>query len=87
VRLVQISRVSDASFARATSAFVRKAVGADVSVDKAEVVKTVEVVADPKTLLPYRSSVKETKTFLISARGESPRESVETSETVTTYTY
>ena len=87
VRLVQTSRVSDPSFSRATSAFVRKTVGAEVSVDKAEVEKTVEVIADPKSLLPYRSTVKETKTFVISARGEAPRASAETRESVTTYSY
>jgi hypothetical protein len=87
VRLVQTSRVSDPSFSRATSAFVRKTVGADVSVDKADVVKTLEVIADPKTLLPYRSVMKETKTFVVSAKGEAPRTSVETQESVTTYSY
>ena len=87
VRLVQTSRVSDPSFSRATSEFVRKTVGADVSVDKADVVKTLEVIADPKTLLPYRSVMKETKTFVVSAKGEAPRTSVETQESVTTYSY
>jgi hypothetical protein len=87
VRLVQVSRVSDPSFSRATGAFVRKTVGADVSVDKAEVVKSVEVLADPDTLLPYRTVVKETKTFVISAKGEAPRTSVETRESTTLYSY
>ena len=87
VRLVQVSRVSDPSFAKATGVFVRKTVGADVSVDKAEVVKTVEVVADPKTLLPYRTVVKETKTFVILAKGQAPRTSEETSESTTLYSY
>jgi len=87
VRLVQVSRVSDPSLARATGAFVRKTVGADVSVDKAEVLKTVEVIADPKTLLPYRSAIKEVKTFTVSAKGEASRTSEETSETTTIYSY
>jgi hypothetical protein len=87
VRLVQISRVSDPRFTRATSAFVRKTVGGEVSVDKAEVVKSVEVIADPQTLLPYRTVVTETKTFTVSAKGAAPRSSEETSETVTTYSY
>ncbi|HUF80294.1 MAG TPA: hypothetical protein VMN03_04095, partial [Burkholderiales bacterium] len=79
------SRVSDPAFVQAMSAFVRKAVGAEGSVDKAEVLKTVEVIADPKTLLPYRTVVKETKTFAVSAKGEAPRTSVEIEESVTTY--
>jgi hypothetical protein len=87
VRLVQTSRVSDASFTRATSAFVRRTVGAGVSVDRAEVVKTVEVLADPSTLLPYRSAVTETKRFVISAKGEATRTTEETQESVTTYSY
>jgi len=85
--LVQTSRVSDPAFVQAMSAFVRKAVGAEGSVDKAEVLKTVEVIADPKTLLPYRTVVKETKTFAVSAKGEAPRTSVEIEESVTTYSY
>jgi hypothetical protein len=87
VRLLQTSRVSDPSFHKAMSAFVRKTVGADVSVDKAEVVKSVEVIADPKTLLPYRTVVRETKSFVVSAKGAAPRTSEETEESVTTYSY
>jgi hypothetical protein len=87
VRLVQTSRVSDPSFTRASSVFVRKAVGAEVSVDSAEVLKSVEVIADPDTLLPYRSVVKETKTFTVSAKGSAPKTTEETSERVTIYSY
>src|SRR5688572_23227699 len=87
VRLVQTSRVSDPRYTRATTAFVRKTIGAEVTVDSAEVMKTVEVLADPKTLLPYRSVVKETKRFVVSAKGEAPRTSEETHESFTTYSY
>jgi hypothetical protein len=87
VRLVQTSRVSDPRFTRAMSAFVRRTVGAEVSIDRAEVLKSVEVIADPRTLLPYRTVVKETKSFVVSARGEAPRASEETRESVATYTY
>jgi hypothetical protein len=45
------------------------------------------VIADPKTLLPYRTVVRETKRFVVAARGEAPRASEETRESVTTYTY
>ena len=87
VRLLQTSRVSDPSFRKATNALVRKTVGTEVSVDKAEVVKTVEVIADPKTLLPYRSVVKETKTFVLSAKGAPPTTSEEVQESITSYSY
>jgi hypothetical protein len=87
VRLVQTSRVSDPRFSRATAAFVSRTVGADIAVDSAEVVKSVEVIADPDTLLPYRSVVKETKTFTLSAKGTGPRTTEETSERVTSYSY
>jgi hypothetical protein len=87
VRILQTSRVSDPRYTRATTAFVRKTIGAEVTVDSAEVMKTVEVLADPKTLLPYRSVVRETKRFVVSAKGEAPRTSEETHESFTTYTY
>jgi hypothetical protein len=88
VRLLQTSRVSDPSFVKAMSAFVRKTLGtADVSVDKAEVVKTVEVIADPETLLPYRTVVRETKSFVVSAKGAPSNASEETHESITTYSY
>jgi hypothetical protein len=88
VRLLQTSRVSDPAFRKAMSAFVRKTLGTeDVSVDKAEVVKTVEVIADPETLLPYRTVVKETKSFVVSAQGSPPKASEETHESITTYSY
>lgn len=88
VRLVQISRVSDPGFVAAMSAFVQKTVGTTVvAVERAEVVKTVELIADPKTLLPYRSVVKETKSFVVSAKGTAPKASEETQETITTYSY
>ena len=88
VRLLQISRVSDPSFTKATSVFVRKTVGStEVSVDKAEVIKSVEVIADPKTLLPYRTVVKETKSFVVSAKGGPSKASEETHESITIYSY
>jgi hypothetical protein len=45
------------------------------------------VIADPKTLLPYRTVVKETKTFVVSAKGEASKTSEETEESVTKYSY
>ena len=42
---VPVSRVTDPAFVKAMSAFVRKAVAAEVSVDKVAVLKTVEVIA------------------------------------------
>jgi hypothetical protein len=87
VRLLQTSRVSDPSFRKATNAFVRKTVGTEVSVDKAEVIKSVEVIADPKTMLPYRTVIKETKTFVISGGGGQSRTSEEIRESVTIYSY
>ena len=87
VRLIQSSRVSDPSFTRASSAYVRKILGQELSVDKAEVLKTVEVIADPDTLLPYRSVVKETKSFVVSVRGVGSQSSEESRETTTVYSY
>jgi hypothetical protein len=66
---------------------VRKILGQELSVDKAEVLKTVEVIADPDTLLPYRSVVKETKSFVVSVRGVGSQSSEESRETTTVYSY
>jgi hypothetical protein len=88
VRLLQTSRVSDPSFGRATSALLKKTLGTnDVAIESAEVIKSVEVIADPKTLLPYRSVMKETKRFVVAVKGEAPVASEELTETVTTYSY
>jgi hypothetical protein len=88
VRLLQTSRVSDPSFSRATSALLKKTLGNnDVAIENAEVIKSVEVITDPKTLLPYRSVIKETKRFVVSVKSEAPVASEEVTETVTTYSY
>lgn len=86
VRLLQTSRVSGADYTRAMDVFVRKTVGNDVSVTNMEIVTTVELVTDPRTMLPYASSKKETKRITISAGGQSSV-SADVQESSTVYQY
>jgi hypothetical protein len=86
VRLEQTSRVADPSFTNATNQFVRKTVGGDIVVDNVDVVKTVVVITDPKTMLPYDVHVTETKNVVVSADGKS-QTSKEDQESRTVYAY
>ncbi len=71
VRLLQTSRVQGADYTRAMDAYVRKTVGNDVRVTDMEIVTTVELVTDPRTLLPHASRTRETKRVTIRAQGQS----------------
>jgi hypothetical protein len=87
VRLIQTSRVAGADFTRATDRLVRKTVGGAVKVDDVEVVKTYEIVTDPKTLLPYSVQSREVKTVVVSGGGKSQTsKEIEESNTVYSYT-
>lgn len=86
VRLVQTSRVADPSFTDATNRFVRQTVGGGVVVDSVDVVKTIVVITDPKTMLPYDIHATETKNIVVSAAGKS-QTSKEVQESRTVYAY
>jgi hypothetical protein len=86
VRLEQTSRVADPSFTNATNQFVRKTVGGGIVVDNVDVVKTVVVITDPKTMLPYDVHVTETKNVVVSADGKA-QTSKEVQESRTVYAY
>lgn len=86
VRLVQTSRVADPSFTEATNRLVGQTVGGGVAVDSVEVVKTVVLVTDPKTMLPYDVHTTEAKNIVVSAGGKS-QTSKEVQESRTVYTY
>lgn len=86
VRLLQTSRVTGPDFTRATDRLVRKTVGRGVKVDSVEVVKTVEVVTEPKTLLPHSVRSQEVKTVVVTGDGKS-QTSKEVDETSSTYSY
>jgi hypothetical protein len=86
VRLVQTSRVASEGFSRAMEEFLRKTVGQKISVEKMEVSKTIEIITDPKTLLPYRTQKKEVKSMAFSIDGKT-QPSEEVSESFATYSY
>lgn len=86
VRLIQTSRVSGPEFTKATGEFVRNTVGKGVSVSDMEIVKTVEMVTDPKTMLPYRTNEKEVRRVTVNADGKA-NTSEDIKESSTTYVY
>lgn len=78
VRLIHTTRVSDPGFTQAMHQFVVKTVqdmggagGKDIklSIDNVEVVKTLTLVVDPKTMLPYEQSKSSVTTTVISKGG------------------
>lgn len=86
VRLVQTSRVSGAGFTRATDRLVRRTVGGGVKVESVEVVKTVELVTEPATLLPHSVHSREVKTIVVNSDG-TRQTSKEVEESNTVYRY
>lgn len=86
VRLLQTSRVDGPEYTQAMNDYVRKTAGGDVRVTGMEVVSTVELIADPETLLPYSISKKETKRVTVNAGGSS-RTSEDVKETSSSYRY
>lgn len=95
VMLEQVSRVTDPAFGKAMHAFVNKTIK-DVAGDKAgemnstieraEFVKTVTLVVDPETLLPYVSNTNKITTVVVSNRGRTET-TQEMEESSTRYTY
>lgn len=80
VRLIQTTRVSDPSYTRAMHQFVVKTVqdmaGADakdinLTIDNAEVVKTLTLIVDPETMMPYEANESSITTTVISEDGHS----------------
>lgn len=86
VRLVQTSRVTGRDYTRAMDAYVRKTVGNGVRVEAMEVVNTVELLTDPRTLLPHASKTKESKRVTLSAEGKTVVNE-DTKDETTTYRY
>ena len=78
VLLEQVSKVADPAFSKAMHAFVSKTVKSfagdkasevNVAVERAEFVKTVALVTDPKTLLPYAINTSKVTTVVINDQG------------------
>lgn len=94
VKLVQTSRVAGAAFDQAMQDYLnrmfKEAAGDQapptIAVDGVEIVKTVTLVTDPQTLMPYEENESETKTTRISVNGQK-QTGKEAGETVTRYRY
>lgn len=86
VRLVQTSRVFGPGYTQAMNDYVRKTVGPAVTIRQMEVLTTVELLADPKTLLPYASSKKEIKRVTVQAEGKTST-SEDVKESASSYRY
>lgn len=95
VRLVQTTRVADPGYTQAMHQFVIKTVqdlaGANakeikLSVDRAEVVKILALIADPETMMLYEENESTVKTTMISEDGHSETV-LDTEETTTRYSY
>lgn len=95
VRLVLTTRISGAAFDQAMQQYLNKMVREtlgdkqdlpDIAVDGAEIVKTVTLVTDPATLLPYEENESEIKTTRVNVGGRK-QTGKDVTETVTRYTY
>ena len=95
VRLMQTARIANPAYTKAMHRFVfdtlkgmagRNAGELDISIDGAEVVKTITLVAEPETMLPYELAESEIKTFVISEKGRT-QTATETVKEVTNYVY
>lgn len=95
VRLVQTTRVADPSYTRAMQQFIVKTVqdlaGANakdikLSVDRAEVVTTRTLIAEPETMMIHEEHESTVKTTVISEGGRSET-ALDTEETTTRYSY
>jgi len=95
VRLVHTTRVSDPSYTRAMHQFVVKSVqdmvgadakGINLTIDSAEVVKTLTLIVDPETMMPYEENESSVTTTVISESGRSET-AQDIKESNTRYTY
>lgn len=87
VKLVLTTTVAGEDFRSAMSAFLEKTVGQPVNVKHVSVIRKVEIVAEPDTLIPHRThSTKETTVIIEDSHGNA-RTSRETEDTRATYSY
>lgn len=95
VQLIQTTRVSDPGYTQATHQFVIKTVqdvaGANandikLTIDNVEVVKTLTLVVDPETMMPYAENDSSVTTIKISEGGRSEI-AKDIDESSTRYTY
>lgn len=95
VKLEYRSQVSDPSFSKAMHEFVSRTVKnmmsaepdeVDIAIDQARFVKTVILITDPGTLLPYELKISKITTILITEKGRSET-TEDIDESTTRYVY
>jgi hypothetical protein len=87
VELVLTATVAGEDFRSAMSAFLEKTVGQPVNVKHISIVKRVEIIAEPDTLIPHRTRSSQETTVIIEDRNGNARTSRETEDTRATYSY
>ncbi len=87
VKLVLTATVAGEDFRSAMSAFLEKTVGQPVNVKHISVVKKVEIIAEPDTLIPHRTHSSEETTVVIEDSQGNTRTSRDTEDTRVTYSY
>ena len=87
VKLELTATVAGDDFRSAMSNYLEKTVGQPVKVKHISVIRKVEIIAEPDTLIPHRTrSVKETTVIIEDSQGNA-RTSRETEDTRATYSY
>ncbi|MGD8476671.1 MAG: hypothetical protein PVI98_05975 [Burkholderiales bacterium] len=87
VKLVFTASVTGENFRSAMSTYLEKTVGEPVNVKHISVVKTIEIVAEPDTLIPHRSHAVEETTVTIEDGKGNVRTSRDTEDTRVTSSY
>ena len=87
VKLVLIATVSGEDFRSAMTEFLEKTVGDAVNVKHISVVKKMEIIAEPGTLIPHRTRSSEETTVTIEDSKGNTRTSRDTKDTRITYSY
>ena len=87
VKLVLTATVSGEDFRSAMRQFLEETVGEPVNVKHISVVKKIEVIAEPGTLIPHRTRSSEETTVTIEDSKGNTRTSRDTKDTRVTYSY
>lgn len=87
VQLLQTARVDGADFRSAMRRFLENAMGKEVRLKEISVVKNMEIIAEPGTLIPHRIRASEETTVVIEDAAGNLHTSRDVEETHITYNY
>jgi hypothetical protein len=87
VKLVLTATVSGEDFRSAMTEFLEKTIDSPVKIKHISVVKKMEIVAEPSTLIPHRTRYSEETTVTLEDSNGNTRTSRDTKDTRTTYSY